>query len=105
MYLFFSSSSFFNFSLAFLRSTDAVLGDLFIGDNEVLLLRFLLWRFGVGERLLRRFGVGDRLMRRLGDIERLLLLYNNTELIQKQLQFKASNKRLHSSIPAHHLAQ
>ena len=83
-YLFFSSSSFLTFSLAFLWSTDPRLGleDLCIGDSDVALLFCLLYRLGVGERLLRCLGDGDRLLRRRGEIERLFRLYNNKRYLR-----------------------
>ena len=83
-YLFFSSSSFLNFSIAFLRSVDTTLGlrDLGGGDNEVLLLLCLLCRLGVGDRLLRRLKVGERLLRRRGVPERLLRLVSKLQYLE-----------------------
>lgn len=76
VYLFFSSSSFLNFSAAFFFPFDTTLGlrDLGRGDNEVLLLLCLLYLLGVGDRLLRRLEAGERLLRRRGEPERLLRL-------------------------------
>lgn len=78
LYLFLSSSSFFNFSLAFLRSVGVGLGlrDLGEGDKEELLLLRLLLRLSVGEGLLRRLKAGERLLRLRGVPERLLRLPN-----------------------------
>lgn len=84
-YLFFSSSSFLSFSIAFFRSVEAWLGlelrDLGEGEGEDEEVR-LRWRRrlrGVGERVLRRRYDGERLRRRRRERERLLLLQHKTE--------------------------
>jgi hypothetical protein len=110
IYLFFSSSSMLNFSLAFLRSIDPrlELEDLRIGDKEELLLLCLLWFLGVGERLLWRLG-GERLLRCLGEIERLFRLYKNIKFIEQHTKTKMLKKLdaiIHISIKSvHHLVQ
>lgn len=72
--------------MAILRSTKPrlELEDLRVGDNEELPLLYLLYRFEVGDRLLRRLGVVDRLLWRLEEEERLLRLYDDTDDLKKQ---------------------
>ena len=87
LYLFFSSSSFLNFSLI---SFCSFIPTLTPGDalSEILLVLCLLCRLGVGEGLLRRLGVGERLFRCREDIERLcLLLCNKIEYLNIKLRY------------------
>lgn len=97
-YLFFSSSSFFGFSVAPLRPFDVILGvgDLGIGDKEEELLRLLclLRRLGVGDLLLGCLEDGERLLRRCAELDRLALLHEELNIQRYLLKQKGDTRRL-----------